>query len=105
VTPSGRWTCCAPAFTPRRGDDHTSSRVRALIHPRPAIRDGGVDLVVSNGVNLALDKSAVFHAAARVLAPGGRLALADIVSERALTESITCNAELWASCICGATSR
>ena len=70
----------------------------------PPVPDRSVDLVVSNGViNLAPDKSAVFRAAARVLAPGGRLALADIVSERPLTESITCNAELWASCIGGAT--
>lgn len=70
----------------------------------PPLPDDSVDLVVSNGVvNLAPDKSAVFRAAARVLAPGGRLALADIVSERPLTEAITCNAELWASCIGGAT--
>jgi ubiquinone/menaquinone biosynthesis C-methylase UbiE len=70
----------------------------------PPLADRSVDLVVSNGVvNLAPDKSAVFRAAARVLVPGGRLALADIVSERPLTESITCNAELWASCIGGAT--
>ena len=70
----------------------------------PPLPDHSVDLVVSNGVvNLAPDKSAVFRAVARVLAPGGRLALADIVSERPLTESITCNAELWASCIGGAT--
>lgn len=70
----------------------------------PSLPDRSVDLVVSNGViNLVPDKPAVFRAAARVLAPGGRLALADIVSERPLTEAITCNAELWASCIGGAT--
>jgi arsenite methyltransferase len=70
----------------------------------PPLPERSVDLVVSNGViNLAPDKPAVFRAAARVLAPGGRLALADIVSERPLTEAITCNAELWASCIGGAT--
>jgi arsenite methyltransferase len=70
----------------------------------PPLADESVDIVVSNGVvNLAPDKSAVFRAAARLLAPGGRLALADIVSERPLTKSITCNAELWASCIGGAT--
>jgi arsenite methyltransferase len=69
----------------------------------PPIPDGSVELVVSNGVvNLAPDKAAVFHAAARALVPGGRLALADIVSEKPLTEAITCNAELWASCIGGA---
>lgn len=70
----------------------------------PPVSDASVDLVVSNGVvNLAPDKPAVFRAASRVLAPGGRLALADIVSERPLTDAITCNAELWASCIGGAT--
>ena len=70
----------------------------------PPLPDQSVDLVVSNGVvNLAADKAAVFRAAARVLAPGGRLALADIVSDRALDAAIACNAELWASCIGGAT--
>ncbi len=69
----------------------------------PAVPDASVDLVISNGViNLAPDKAAVFRAAARALAPGGRLALADIVTEQPLTEGITCNAELWASCIGGA---
>lgn len=61
------------------------------------------DCVISNGViNLAPDKDAVFAEAARVLRPGGRLALADIVSEQQMTESIVCDADLWASCIGGA---
>lgn len=68
------------------------------------VDDGTFDCVISNGViNLSPDKDAVFREAARSLRPGGRLALADIVSERPLTEAITCNAELWASCIGGAT--
>jgi arsenite methyltransferase len=37
-----------------------------------------------------------------VLRPGGRLAIADIVSERQLKESIVCDADLWAACIGGA---
>jgi arsenite methyltransferase len=86
--------------------DRTSARVsfvRGYIQD-PPVPDGSVELVVSNGVvNLAPDKAAVFAAAARTLVPGGRLALADIVSEKPLTEAITCNAELWASCIGGAT--
>jgi ubiquinone/menaquinone biosynthesis C-methylase UbiE len=65
--------------------------------------DGSCDLVISNGViNLAADKAAVFSEVERVLSPGGRLALADIVSERPLAESITCDAELWAACVGGA---
>jgi len=67
------------------------------------VPDASCDLVISNGViNLSADKAAVFAEAARVLAPGGRLAIADIVSERPLGESITCNAELWAACVGGA---
>jgi SAM-dependent methyltransferase len=69
----------------------------------PPLPDGTVDLVISNGViNLSADKAAVFASAARVLVPGGRLALADIVTERPLTEQIVCDAELWAACIGGA---
>lgn len=67
------------------------------------VADGTVDCVISNGViNLCADKAAVFAEAARVLRPGGRLAIADIVSETQLKESIVCNADLWASCIGGA---
>jgi arsenite methyltransferase len=65
--------------------------------------DASADCVISNGViNLCPDKAAVFAEAARVLRPGGRLAIADIITEHALTESIVCNADLWASCIGGA---
>lgn len=64
---------------------------------------GAFDLVISNGViNLAPDKAAVFREAARLLRAGGRLALADIVTEKPLPEGITCDATLWAACIGGA---
>lgn len=78
--------------------DFREGRIEAL----PA-EDAIFDCAISNGViNLSADKDAVFAEAARVLRPGGRLALADIVSERQLTEAIVCNADLWASCIGGA---
>jgi SAM-dependent methyltransferase len=61
------------------------------------------DVVISNGViNLAPDKDAVFRAAARRLRPGGRLAIADIVSARELAERTRANVALWAACIAGA---
>jgi ubiquinone/menaquinone biosynthesis C-methylase UbiE len=61
------------------------------------------DCAISNGViNLSPQKERVFAEAARVLRPGGRLAIADIVSEQQLKESIVCDADLWASCIGGA---
>jgi ubiquinone/menaquinone biosynthesis C-methylase UbiE len=72
----------------------------------PPVEDGSVDCVISNGViNLSPDKPAVFTAAARALRPGGRLALADIVSEHQLPEGVTCDAALWAACIGGAMQR
>jgi arsenite methyltransferase len=67
------------------------------------LEDASCDCVISNGViNLAPDKEAVFAEAVRVLKPGGRLAIADIVSEQQMKESIVCDADLWASCIGGA---
>jgi arsenite methyltransferase len=51
--------------------------------------------VISNGVtNLAPDKRQIFAEAARVLRAGGRLAIADIVSEQQLTDAIVCDADL-----------
>ncbi len=65
--------------------------------------DGAFDAVISNGViNLAPDKQQVFNEAARVLRAGGRLAIADIVTEVQLPDGIACNATLWAACIGGA---
>src|SRR5713226_838507 len=65
--------------------------------------DGTCDAVISNGViNLAPDKSEVFREAARLLKPGGRLALADIVTDVQLSEGIACDITLWAACIGGA---
>jgi len=67
------------------------------------VEDGSVDAVISNGViNLAPDKAAVFREVARVLRPGGRMAVADIVTEQQLTDDIVCDAALWAACIGGA---
>jgi arsenite methyltransferase len=68
--------------------------------------DASFDSVLSNGViNLSPFKGLVFAEAARVLRPGGRLAIADIVSGRALKERTRRNVELWAACIAGAIPR
>jgi arsenite methyltransferase len=70
---------------------------------RLPVESESADCVISNGViNLSPEKETVFAEAARVLRPGGRLAIADIVSEQQLKESIVCDADLWASCIGGA---
>lgn len=65
--------------------------------------DGSFDCAISNGViNLAADKARVFQEVARVLKRGGRMAIADIVTESSLPENVVCNADLWAACIGGA---
>ena len=66
-------------------------------------RDDRFDAVISNGViNLSARKDQVFSEAARVLKPGGRLAVSDILSEEYLPDSIKSNEDLWAACIGGA---
>jgi arsenite methyltransferase len=86
------------------GFDHVEFRAGYI--ENPPVDEGGIDCVISNGViNLSPDKEAVFAAAARALRPSGRLALADIVSERQLPEGVTCDASLWAACIGGAMQR
>ena len=85
--------------------EHGSHRVefREGRIERLPVEAESADCVISNGViNLSPEKERVFAEAARVLRPGGRLAIADIVSEQQLKESIVCDADLWASCIGGA---
>ena len=79
--------------------------VEARIEELP-FDDASFDAVISNGViNLSPVKGRVFAEAARVLRPGGRLAIADIVSGRPLKERTRRNVELWAACIAGAIPR
>jgi SAM-dependent methyltransferase len=87
-----------------RRDEHTAFR-HACIEELP-LEDSSFDAVISNGVvNLSADKPAVFAEAARVLRPGGRLALADIVTERAIAGRTAAQPDLWAACIAGAGQR
>jgi arsenite methyltransferase len=68
--------------------------------------DGWFDVVISNGVvNLSPDKRRVFEEVARVLRPGGRLAMSDIVTERHIVARTAAQPELWAACIAGASQR
>jgi arsenite methyltransferase len=79
--------------------------VRARIEELP-FDDSSFDAVISNGVvNLSAHKQRVFAEAARILRPGGRLALADIVTERPIAAVTSCQADLWAACIAGASQR
>ncbi|HSN68314.1 MAG TPA: arsenite methyltransferase [Thermoanaerobaculia bacterium] len=65
--------------------------------------DNSVDVVISNCViNLSADKGRVLREAFRVLRPGGRFAVSDIVRRRPVPEAIRRNLELWAGCVAGA---
>ena len=65
--------------------------------------DGAVDVIISNCViNLSADKDRVLGEAFRVLKPGGRLAVSDIVVRGEVPASIKRSLELWAGCVAGA---
>jgi SAM-dependent methyltransferase len=62
-----------------------------------------VDVVISNCViNLAADKSAVLRDAFRVLKPGGRFAVSDVVADGHVPEGLRTNMEAWVGCLAGA---
>ena len=68
--------------------------------------DGSVDVVISNCViNLSGEKPAVFAEAARVLRPGGRFAVTDIVADPEMDEATRRDMQQWTGCIAGALTR
>ena len=70
------------------------------------VEDASVDMVISNCViNLSPDKPQVFREVHRVLKPGGRMVVSDIVLNRPLPEAARNDADLYAACIAGALLR
>jgi len=67
------------------------------------VADETVDIVISNCViNLSPDKPQVFRDAFRVLRPGGKLSVSDIVTDGPLPEEIKSSMSAWAGCVAGA---
>jgi len=67
------------------------------------VEDGTIDAIISNCViNLSPDKPRVFREANRVLKPGGRITVSDIVTEGEIPEEIRRDLNSWASCVSGA---
>jgi ubiquinone/menaquinone biosynthesis C-methylase UbiE len=65
--------------------------------------DASIDVVTSNGVlNLVPDKAKAFRDIARVLKPGGRVQIADIVVASPISDECRDNPQLWAECVVGA---
>lgn len=68
--------------------------------------DSAVDVVISNCViNLAVDKGAVLNEVGRVLRPGGRFAVSDVIADSAIEAATRPDRERWTGCIAGALSR
>lgn len=67
------------------------------------VEDASVDVILSNCViNLSPDKAAVFREAFRVLKPGGRVSVSDIVTEGQFSPALQQDMERWAACVVGA---
>lgn len=67
------------------------------------VTDNSVDVVMSNCViNLSPDKRSVFREAFRVLKPGGRISVSDIVTEGEFSAELRADAAKWAECVTGA---
>lgn len=85
----------------RAGADNVEFRLGEIEHL--PIADDTADLIISNCViNLSPDKPQVFREALRVLAPGGRLMVSDLVLESELREDLRGNMRLLTGCIAGA---
>ena len=67
------------------------------------VQDATIDVIISNCViNLSADKDAVFREAFRVLKPGGRLAVSDVVTRGEVPPEFRKALDLWAGCLSGA---
>ncbi len=86
----------------RRADISNAEFLKGEIERIP-LADSSVDVIISNCViNLSADKDRVFREALRVLRPGGRLAVADIVVRGAMPTELRHNIELLIGCVGGA---
>jgi SAM-dependent methyltransferase len=82
----------------------TNTRIRWGHAESLPLADASVDLVISNGVfSLTPDKRDTFREIARVLRPGGRLQIADVVVQWRLPAWVSTSLNLWTECIAGAT--
>ncbi|UCC28437.1 MAG: arsenite methyltransferase [Candidatus Bathyarchaeota archaeon] len=83
--------------------DYTNVEFRLGEIENLPVEDNSVDVIISNCViNLSVDKEKVFREAYRVLKPGGKIMISDLVTEGKLPERIRKSFDAWAGCIAGA---
>jgi len=94
----------ARAAAVRNGIANVEFRLGEIEHL--PVADASVDVVISNCViNLSPDKSQVFREALRVLRPGGRLLVSDLVLTRPLPDALRDSVTAYVGCVAGASSR
>lgn len=88
-----------------KADVHNVEFLKGLIEDVP-LPDGAVDVVISNCViNLSTDKPAVLAEMFRVLAPGGRIGISDVVAEDEISPAMRVERGSYVGCIAGALSK
>jgi arsenite methyltransferase len=91
------------ALARRNADDRTNVEFHKATIDNLPLPNASVDCVISNCVfNLAPDKPAVFREVARVLKPGGRLAVSDIALKKPLPAEISNDVMAYVGCVAGA---
>jgi arsenite methyltransferase len=99
------------AAVPRRQRQHRCLAPAGFTHPTGYIEEiplaeDSVDAVISNCViNLAADKSRVLREAARVLRPGGRFAVSDVIADDDMDAQTRADMQQWTGCVAGALTR
>jgi arsenite methyltransferase len=92
-------------FNAQRAGIDNAEFVKGYIEELP-LADASVDVVLSNCViNLSADKPRVFSEAARVLRPGGRLAVTDVIADPEMDAATRHDIAQWTGCIAGALTR
>ena len=93
----------APAVAKNLGYPETNVDFRKGQAEAMPVEDEDVDLIVSNCViNLSPDKSKVFQEMFRILRPGGRFSISDIVADQAVPNYLIHDTEKWGDCLSGA---
>lgn len=93
----------APIVAANLGYPQSNVEFRKGMAEAMPIEDGSIDLIISNCViNLSPDKSKVFREMFRVLRPGGRFTISDIVSDQPVPNYLIHDTEKWGNCLSGA---